>query len=124
MTERTFDHGDLVITVSRTGPKALVLWRGVSDARNPEAFLNETIRQIAEYVRGADVTVDFTELEYMNSATVVPLVGLIKTLDAGSTPILALFSEVDWQRTHLNCMTIMGRSLKNVRVEGRSGTHA
>lgn len=124
MTEWRFEHGDLVVAVSRTGAEALVSWRGVSDARNPSALLNETIRQVAEYVRGADVTVDFTKLEYMNSATVAPLIGLIKALDAGNRPILVLFSDADWQRTHLNCMTIIGRILKHVRVEGRSGARA
>jgi hypothetical protein len=68
-------------------------------------------------MKGAEVTVDFSKLEYMNSATVSPLINFVKTLDGICTRILVLFSETDWQRTHLQCMRAIATTLRHVAVQ-------
>jgi hypothetical protein len=117
-----FEHEELTITTSRTGSSAVIAWQGISDSRSPGTALIPALQRIAESVLGAEVTVDLTQLEYMNSATVAPLLGLIKSLDDGNKPVLVLFSDADWQRTHLNCMTTVALTLRNVRVESRAAS--
>jgi anti-anti-sigma regulatory factor len=114
-----FEQDGLCIQLSRAPDELTVSWLGVSDSRTPAAFLNPVIEQIARSAGGAPVTVDFTRLEYMNSATVTPLIALVRSLDQAKSPVLLLFAEVDWQRTHLQCMKAISRTLQNVRVEGR-----
>jgi anti-anti-sigma regulatory factor len=120
MTQWEYKHEGLTISASRTGSRAVVTWKGTSDGRSPGAFLGPVIQELADNLQSADVTVDFTQLEYMNSATVGPLVGLIKSLDAGGNSVLVVFSDADWQRTHLNCMMAIARTMRHVRVEGRN----
>jgi anti-anti-sigma regulatory factor len=120
MNDWKYEQDGLIITARKTGSKALVTWKGVSDSRTPGSFLNSVVSELATNLRDAEVTVDFTQLEYMNSATVAPLVNLIRQLDQNGKPVLVLFSDVDWQRTHLNCMSAIARTLGNVRIEGRS----
>lgn len=122
MTEWRYERDGLLIRVSLVGTRALISWRGVSDSAQPAAFLDSVNREAAQRLKDAEVTVDFTRLEYMNSATVGPLLSLVKLLDANGKPVLVLFSTVDWQRTHLKCMTTIARTLKHVRVEGRAAT--
>ena len=76
-----FEQDGLIINASRTNGRGTVAWRGVSDSRTPALFLRPVLRDLSEKMKGAEVTVDFTKLEYMNSATVSPLINFVKTLD-------------------------------------------
>jgi anti-anti-sigma regulatory factor len=114
-----FEKDDLSISVHRSRDAAVVVWRGVSDARTPGAFLNPVAEQLVEKLRGTRVTIDFRLLEYMNSATVAPLINFVKSLDASGSQVTVLFSDIDWQRVHMNCMKSIARTLKHVKVESR-----
>src|SRR2546425_588663 len=94
-----FEQDGLVINASRSNGKGIVAWRGVSDSRTPGLFLRPLLRDLTEKMKGAEVTVDFSKLEYMNSATVSPLINFVKSLDGTCKRIVVLFSETDWQRT-------------------------
>lgn len=117
MVQWVNEQDGLTIVVTMTGSTARVAWKGVSDARNPGAFLNPLLQDWTEKLKHAAVTVDLTGLDYMNSATVMPLISFIKQLDANGKPISLVFGEVDWQRTHRNCMAALARTLSNVQVE-------
>ncbi|HEY7374180.1 MAG TPA: hypothetical protein VIF57_18605 [Polyangia bacterium] len=112
-----FEQDGLIISASRANGKGTVAWCGVSDSRTPGIFLRPVLREVSEKMKGAEVTVDFTKLEYMNSATVSPLINFVKTLDGICTRILVLFAETDWQRTHLQCMRAIATTLRHVAVE-------
>jgi hypothetical protein len=112
-----FEQDGLTINASRANGKGRVAWRGVSDSRTPGLFLRPVLRDLTEKMKGAEVTVDFTRLEYMNSATVSPLINFVKTLDGNCARILVLFSDADWQRTHLQCMRAIATTLRHVMVQ-------
>jgi len=112
-----FEQDGLIISASRANGKGTIAWCGVSDSRTPGIFLRPVLREVSEKMKGAEVTVDFTKLEYMNSATVSPLINFVKTLDGICTRILVLFAETDWQRTHLQCMRAIATTLRHVAVE-------
>lgn len=111
-----FEQDGLVINASRANGKGSVTWRGISDSRTPGLFLRPVLRELSEQLKGAEVTVDFSKLEYMNSATVSPLINFVKTLDGSCTRTMVLFSETDWQRTHLQCMRAIATTLRNTQV--------
>lgn len=117
----TFQQGELRIDVRRTDTTAVITWSGVSDARNPGAFLNGVVQRLVEELEGHTVTVDFRRLTFMNSSTVPAIISLIKRLDAQRIRSLVIFSEGDWQRTHLRCMQAIARTLEHITVEGRAG---
>ncbi|HLK91825.1 MAG TPA: hypothetical protein VKZ18_18180 [Polyangia bacterium] len=111
-----FEQDGLIINASRANGKGTVSWCGVSDSRTPALFLRPILRELSEKLKGAEVTVDFSKLEYMNSATVSPLINFVKALDGSCARTMVLFAENDWQRTHLQCMRAIATTLRNTQV--------
>lgn len=116
-TSARFERDALTILVHRSGIEAAMLWVGESDSRNPSEFLNPIIKQQVSELAGLPVTVDLTGLTYMNSATVAPLISCIKLFDASASAVHVLFSDADWQRTHVQCLRAISRTLKRVRID-------
>lgn len=116
-TTQRFESGNLVILVSRMTAVTTITWTGESDARSPVEFLNPLIAKLAKELAGQNVIVDFSELKYMNSATVAPLINTIKSLDGSAASVLVVFSDMDWQRTHVQCVRTIARQLKKVKIE-------
>jgi hypothetical protein len=112
-----FEQDGLIISASRAAARGRVAWSGVSDSRTPALFLKPVLRDLSEKMKGGEVTVDFTKLEYMNSATVSPLINFVKTLDGACASVLVVFSDADWQRTHLQCMRAIATTLRHVAVQ-------
>jgi anti-anti-sigma factor len=121
MTQR-FENGSLNIAVMRTASVTTITWTGESDARNPGDFLNPLISKLAKDLANQNVVIDFSELTYMNSATVAPLINSIKSLDATAASVLVRFSDQDWQRTHVQCVRTISRALKKVKIEVKSSS--
>lgn len=116
----TYEQDGFSVSVDFTPMQATIAWLGVSDARNPQEFLGPVIQELSEKLQGVPITVDFSRLEYMNSATVAPMVSMVRALDASGQPVLIRFSKDGWQRTHLKCMTAIARTLQSVTVEART----
>jgi hypothetical protein len=117
MTGCVHRQDGLVFSVERSGRTATICLKGVSDARYPGHFLNPLIEEWVDKLKDSEVTVDLRQLEYMNSATVMPIINMVKRLDVNGMPVRVLFLDVDWQRIHGNCMSAIARTLKNVRIE-------
>ena len=117
MTGCAHRQDGLIFSVARSGRTATIGLRGVSDARFPGHFLNPLIEEWVDKLKDSEVTVDLRQLEYMNSATVMPIINMVKRLDANGMPVRVVFLDIDWQRIHGNCMSAIARTLKNVRVE-------
>ena len=114
---RTFTKEALTIVVQCSDTEASMVWLGESDSRNPGEFLTPIVTQLASDLSGLPVTINLTRLSYMNSATVAPLIACIKALDASAPTVHVQFSNVDWQRTHVQCLRAISRKLKGVRIE-------
>jgi hypothetical protein len=117
MKRSVHEQNGLLVVVEESEADATIAWKGVSDARFPGQFLNPLIRQWVQDFKNANVNVDLRALEYMNSATVMPLINLIRLLDGNGKTVRVLFSDIDWQRSHRSCMTAAARGMKNVQVE-------
>lgn len=115
-----FERDGLEIELSQLDGRYLVACRGLSDSRSPAEFLNPVIEQLVRAAKGSPVTVDFTGLEYMNSATVTPLLQLVSQLDASGAEVRVLFTDLDWQRSHYQCFLSIARTLRRVTVESRA----
>jgi anti-anti-sigma regulatory factor len=110
----------LSIRVSRTKGNATVAWQGVSDSRSPGESLSRVTRQICTTLKRCEVVVDYSGLEFVNSATIAPLIQFVRSLSTNGCAVLVLFdADSDWQRTHMLCMKTIARTLTGVRVEGR-----
>jgi hypothetical protein len=119
-----FENEGLAILVNHSATDATIAWTGESDSRNPSAFLTPLMTRLVKELTGFGITIDFSGLKYMNSATVAPLINCIKLFDAAATSVLVVFSDMDWQRTHVQCVRTISRTLKKVRIEVKPASGA
>lgn len=116
-SERKCERDGLCVLWSRKDELAEIRWQGTSDAREPREFLGPLVCELAETLQGLRVILDFTDAEYMNSATLSPMLELIKELDAVNRDVLVRFSDAEWQQTFLRCVRSFATTLSHVRVE-------
>lgn len=117
---QTFEREGLIIKWIRHSNSARMVWMGVSDARDPGPFLGSVTKSLLENLSGGPLEIDLRALEYMNSATLGPLMSFIKTLDQMSVETTLRFNTaVDWQRINCQCMKAVVRTLKHISVEGK-----
>jgi hypothetical protein len=122
-TNIKFEQGELVIAFERSVDQATMSWRGVSDSRNPDEFLEPVFRHVLSKAQGCELEIDFTGLDFMNSSTVSPIISLLKKLDAAKISTSVIFSDIDWQQTHMRCLRTIARVMPNVVVESRRTSH-
>src|SRR4051812_44424923 len=92
----------LSIQVSRSKRAATVTWEGVGDSRSPGESLTRVTQQLCSTLKGCEVVVDYSGLEFVNSATIAPLIQFVRSLSTNECEVLVLFDgESDWQRTHM-----------------------
>jgi hypothetical protein len=131
-TNIKFERGELVIAFEQSADQASMTWRGVSDSRNPDEFLEPVFRHVLFKAQGCQLEIDFTELEFMNSSTVSPIISLLKKLDAAKISTSVIFSDVDGQQTHMpnrstacrscSCSASWSSYSANTWVPGRTGS--
>jgi hypothetical protein len=119
-TEETIVLDALSVRVSRSKRAATVAWEGVGDSRTPGNSLNPVTQKLCTRLKGCEVVVDFAGLEFVNSATIAPLIQFVRNLSSNGCPVVVVFdADSDWQRTHMLCMKTIARTLIGVRVESR-----
>ncbi|WP_394841368.1 hypothetical protein LZC95_30380 [Pendulispora brunnea] len=93
----------------------------MSDARNPAAFLEPVLQKIFASLHATSVTVDLRALQYINSATVGPLLNFIKKFDTQHISTTVLYdTDLDWQRVNCQCMRTIARTLTHVEVKSQN----
>ena len=114
-----FENERLTIVFLKGESHATIKWTGVSDSKNPMSFLAPVIDKVVQNSRGMKVTVDFSQMEFMSSSAVSPIIDLVKMLHETCPDVLVVFADNDWQRVHARCLRTITRVLKRVRVEMR-----
>lgn len=116
-TAKQFEHNGLIITVQDVNDTVTIRWFGVSDTREPAIHLSPYLVTLLDGLNGKTVVVDFREFEYMNSATVSPIINFVRNLDARGAKTTLLFdSNAPWQKVNAQCMRAIARTLTNVNV--------
>src|SRR5262249_54826861 len=106
-----FNREKLSIEIVESATAVDVLWRGMSDTRNPGTALAPFLNKLADQLSGREVTVDFRQFRYMNSAAVAPILQFVKRLDSNGAQVVVLYDRhVDWQRVNFLCMKTIART--------------
>lgn len=118
LADTVFKSGELTISVSTSAQGVTsIAWQGTSDAREPGLELTPFLTKIAEELSGGAVEVDFRKLEYMNSATVSPIIHFARALDSHGVKARLLYDAgIGWQRVNFVCMKTIAKTLKHIEV--------
>ena len=117
MTEHSF--GQLAVRVVEPGDGPLLMqFRGESDARDASAVLRSLFDAYLELAATRGLTLDFTQLEYMNSSTFPPIVELIRRMhERGAQVTINYAKDKSWQRTPFKALSSIAAVYKNLSVQ-------
>lgn len=114
-----FEHENLKIRVEDHRGMSFVIWTGESDSRDPAGAVGPFLDALAKRLRGRRVEVNFDQLEYMNSATVTPIMQFVKDLSALAEKVVVKYDEtLQWQATSFRAMRVVAKRWDNVEVIG------
>lgn len=118
MILNSLQHDELRIEVLENEGGVLVKWSGASDSPEPSKILFPFLDRLADESVGKPLTVDLRELQFMNSATVAPMLKFVRQLERLHIATRLVYdAEAQWQRVHYNVMKAVVSSLAHVTVE-------
>ncbi len=115
------NFGDLVINIEEVNERVVMKWLGKSRDREPSLMLNQYFNDIINDIIDKELTIDFSELEYMNSSTIPSIIKLFKLLDLRNINTKILYDDQSiWQNASFKALSTISKSMDNVNVEGIS----
>ena len=117
---RDLNSGDLHIEIDEKDGKIIMKWLGKSRERDPGALLYPYFNEIINEIKEGDLIIDFSELEYMNSSTVPPILKLFKLIDTRKIKTKILYDgRSGWQSASFKALSTIAETLDYVDVEGK-----
>lgn len=115
---KQYKAGDLEINITEEDDERVKInWLGVSNARDPAVIINPIIDKITAELDCKEVTIDFTDLEYINSSTVPPIVRLIKEIHKKSIKTYVAYDHSSkWQQESFRALGTLAKVLRNVVI--------
>lgn len=108
-----FQLDELTIQVAQEGDTLTLSWSGISEIQNPEQGLGPYLQRIVKGLTAQKVAVDFRQLEYMNSATLQPILQMIRELNERQIPTKLLFDQsMESQRITYRCLQNITKPLR------------
>lgn len=97
-----------------------IKWIGKSDKREPASVLVPYLNGLIQELKGRKVEVVFTELKFMNSSTVPPIIQFMKDLSNNSSESIFIYNKnSNWQAASFKALETISKSLKNIEVIGK-----
>ncbi len=114
--------GNLIINVVDKGSKLKIFWRGTSEMRDPGELLSPFLQNLAETAKNMSIEIDFCDLEYMNSATVGPIVIFIRLLEAQQLATRIIYdSSKSFQKTVFRSIQALAHLMRYIKVDDIEG---
>jgi hypothetical protein len=117
MSEHRLGQLEVSVAEPAEGPLCMT-FRGESDSSDAAALLRTLFDSYFERACQRGLTLDFMQLEYMNSSTFPPIVELIRRLHERNAPITILYSkDKAWQRTPFKALSSIAAVYRNLTVK-------
>lgn len=98
------DSGKLVIKVSESGDSTLVTLEGESISENPGKFLDPVFEEIFHDI-SQNYVMNLTNMKYMNSASMTPLIRLFQRMEKGDGGLVMQFDGTKkWQNLSFDAL--------------------
>lgn len=110
--------GDLRIGLHEN-PDPLIEWSGVSLTPNPNPEISAFFSTLVDDLRGKKVTIDFIQLEYLNSIVVIAIIKLLQLLNSEFIETEVLYDKNShWQVSAFKALESLASMMKNISVYG------
>ena len=97
------------------------VWRGKSIDREPGKFITPILTRMVKTsnYNQKRVTLNFRELEYMNSSSITPVIKILERAKRGSTRITVLYNKsLKWQDLIFSALTIFKTKDNRIEIRG------
>ena len=111
----------LSIEVGETDTSIDVKWLGKSVDRQPSKFISPILVKVLDMAstKNKRIVMDFTELDYMNSSTITPIIKVLERDKNGKTQITILYKQaLKWQELNFSALEIFGTNDDRLRIKG------
>ncbi len=117
---KKLEQGDLTITVEHDRDETKVTWLGTSSAREPSKSIDPFLDNVINESDSQALTVDFRQLEYMNSSTVKPIIRMMKVLNEHKMRSTVVYDKSQrWQHISFKALKSLSEVLEFIDVDGR-----
>lgn len=91
-------HEGLTIEPKMSDTNITLVWLGQSRSLFPGKVLDPYFEKVIEHLRNKELIIDFSQLVYMSSSTVLPIISFIKQLKQKQIPTLIKYDDsISWQ---------------------------
>lgn len=113
-------EGALRIEIDPQPHTLVLLWRGTSSARDPDATLRPFFESVAEEARrtGRGVEMRLHALEYFNSSTLASIIRAIGRLRAQDSKVRVAHAADNWQVRSLEALRLLLTHDDHVEIVG------
>jgi len=114
---KELNEGKLEIKVNEGADRTVLTWVGHSDAQEPARFLTPYLTELIENFSGGEILMDFSELSYMNSSTISPIIQFLKMADSkGIKTTLEYKGGSVWQNASFRALETLSGVMKNISI--------
>lgn len=113
----TLEIDELTIRFATEGEKSLITWHGTSEIEDPAARIAGFLRSLIPKIENKSCRMDFRQLDYMNSATLQPVLLILKEYNAAGIYTEIVYDPgVDWQRIVFRSVAAISTTLEKISV--------
>jgi hypothetical protein len=117
--ETTFQNKMLVVEMSENPEEILFQFTGKSIERDPGTFLNPLIHDALERLGVRRLVLNFSDLGYMNSSSVTPVIKLLNEIKAGGQSIRIVYAKaLKWQELSFSALKVFQTRDGRIEVVG------
>jgi hypothetical protein len=121
MSTKIYKNEGLTLEVREDERAIDVSWIGKSTAREPGTFLSPILTDVLKQSKAANaaISMDFRQLEYMNSSTITPVIRMLNEAKRGDTRVAILYQDkLRWQELSFSALRIFQTDDKRIEIRG------
>jgi hypothetical protein len=118
---KSYVNTQLKMDVSEEEQSIIIRLLGKSILRDPNEFIMPILQDAAAeaIVQNKRLVIDFTELVYMNSSTLTPIIKILEKIRIGDGKITLLYKKsLKWQDISFSALVIFQTSDKRIEIKG------
>lgn len=116
-----FENNLLKISLQTGKNEITVKWNGKSVERDPGLFITPILLNVLKESSTEDkaISLDFTELEYMNSSTITPIIKILERAKRGNNRLAVIYKKsLKWQDLSFSALEIFQTPDQRVEIRG------
>jgi hypothetical protein len=120
-TNETFHEGALTLEIGETDDAVRVSWLGKSIAREPGPFILRVLgrAEARSQERSKPLVLDFSEVGYMNSSTITPLIRMLDRTKRGEGSVRVLYRKgLRWQELNFAALEVFETTDHRIEIVG------